>query len=520
MKDLIVIDTTLLSANNTLEFTLLPVDNNRNSFQIILEKLAPLDFEKLVLIPQEKNESIEKIISISKEYKINTYISKINVKNNQDLLNSLYHIVKEKKFNNIILVYGDSPFIDIQELHKLYNLHINGYAEYTFGDNYAEGLVPEIMSFEFLEKIKDNTWKKPDIHSRKVFDCINADINKYFIEVEIAEKDFSIKRVQITASSKRNFEIIKNLKKFVNWESDYVTIFNIIESHPEILHIFPKYVEIEITNNCNLKCIFCPRQQLTRKIEDMRFELLKKIVGELTAEYDDIIVSFTLMGEPLLHPFFLEFVDYVINSKIFNLIIETNGTLLNDEIIQQLSSYPAEKLTLLFGIDAISQETYGKLRLSADGKNYYETVKQNIQKFLNYNEINKLRTFVQILKIQDNKTEIEQFYEFWEKLTPNIVIQKYNNYLNLLEDKQIADLTPLERFPCWHLQRDMEIFVNGDVPICKQDFNGKYIIGNLQTNNINEIWLKLREYYLNNYNFNFQKVPICKKCDEWYTFNF
>lgn len=520
MKDLLLIDTSLLYANNSLEYALFPLENKKNSLQILLDKIDVLDFQKLILLHSEDNRYRDKIVSIAKSKNIEAYVSRIDVRNNQDLLNSLYIIAKERHIKNILLLYADSPFLDVNELQKLYRLHIDGYAEYTFGDNYAEGLVPEIMVFEFLEKIKEMPYKKPDVLSRKVFDCINADINKYFIEVEIAEKDFSLKRIQITASSKRDLEFIKRLRNYAGWHVDYITLFNTIESHPEVLHIFPKYVEIEITNNCNLNCIFCPRQKLSRKIENMEFSLFTKIIDELTEEYDDIIISFTLMGEPLLHPQFLGFVEYVMNSKIFNLIIETNGIVFNDKIIQKLSDYSIDRLTLLVGIDAITPGTYKRLRNSSDENDYYEIVKENIQKFLSYNEKNKLRTFVQILKINENKTEIEQFYQYWEKLIPNIVIQKYNNYLNLLDDRTIADLTPLDRFPCWHLQRDMEIFVNGDVPVCKQDINGKYIIGNLRNESIVQIWEKMLPFYIDNYKFNFKKLPDCKNCDEWYTYNF
>ncbi len=517
MKNIIVVDTTLLYANNSIEYALSNIDGKK-PFEILLNKLKYTNIETIILLPNAESEIIKEISSISNNIGVDSYKSKIEVTNNQTLLTSLYLLAEDKKINNIILIYGDSPFIDLKELDELLKLHIEGIAEYTFGDNYAEGLVPEILSLEFLKKIKDYPYKKPDIESRKVFDSIDADINKFFIEVKIAEKDFSLKRLNITASSKRNFQFIKNLKRFIDWNAKYTEFFDTIKTHPEVLHIFPKYVEIEITNRCNLNCIFCPRTKLKRNIVDMDIDIFKKAIDELTAEYDDIIVSLSLMGEPLLHPKFLEFVDYAMNSNIFNLIVETNGTLLNDVIISKLSSYPANKLTILFGIDAFENSTYSTLRKS--NKNYFDIVKSNIEKFLQYNETNRLRTFIQIVKMEENKSEIEQFYKYWEKFTPNIVIQKYNNYSGLLEKKDFTDLTPIERFPCWHLQRDLEIFSNGEVPLCKQDINAKFSIGNIKNESILTIWEKMKNYYMSNYKSQFDKIPICKECDEWYTFNF
>ena len=521
MKDIILIDTTWIHYLQTFKYSLENI-NGKNSLQILLEKLSKLNIDKLLLLPpkNELDDSIKAAIEIAKNFNIATEFSKIVVRNKKEQLETLSIFLSNNNYENIILLYSDSPFIDIDELLKLYNLHKEGKAEYTFGDNYAEGLVPEILSRNFIEKVKEKNYKKPDILSRKVFDCIEDDINKYFIEVQVAEKDFSIKRFELTASSKRNIEIIKNLKKFVDFNCSYIDLFNAIEEHPEILHIFPRYVEIEITNNCNLNCSFCPRIKMNRKVEDMHFSLFKKIIDQLASAYDDIIVSFTLMGEPTMHPFFVEFVDYAINSKIFNIIIETNGTLFNNELIKNLSSYPIDKLTILFGIDAINSATYNKLRASYDGKNYFETVCNNIKNFLEYRSENRLRTFIQIIKMEDNKKELEDFYKFWEKFTGNIVIQKYNNYLNLLPDREIADFTPLDRVPCWHLQRDIEIFSNGSVPLCKQDINCSKLIGNLNNETIIEIWEKLKKYYIENAKFNFNDIKECSICDEWWTFNF
>jgi len=405
-------------------------------------------------------------------------------------------------------------------LQQLYDMHKENLSEYTFGDNFAEGLVPEVMSKDFIEKIVEYEYKKPDILSRKVFDCMNADINKFFIELEIAEQDFSIMRIELIASSRRNIALLKKLLNHVRVSDKYTVYFKTIQEHPEILYIHPKYIEIEITNECNLSCVFCPRSKMQRKAEHMDLELYKKIIINLTEQYNDIVISFTLMGEPLLHPQFMEIVEETINNKnILTLIIETNGVLLNDDLIKKLSSYPPEKLILVFGIDSLKKETYNKLRRS-DKKDYFERVRKNVLDFINFNKNNKMRTFIQILKMKDNNLEIEEFYNFWHSQGVNVVIQKFNTYLKTIEDRSVVDLTPLDRFPCWHIQRDLEIFSNGDVCICKQDFNGQMIMGNFNKDSLQEIHDNLKRYFLLNYKERYNEIKICSKCEEWYTYNF
>ncbi len=520
MKDVIIIDSTLPSVENSLEYILNNLSSIGSSLDIIYNKVKDLEFDIIILFPQGNEKNSEEIKKFCRENKISHWTVKEKVLNNADLYKNLDYLVCEKSIDNIILFYIDSPLIDIEMLKRLYNNHKENLAEYTFGDNFAPGIVPEIMSGEFINKIKEYKYKKPDILSRKVFDCINADINKFFIELEIAEYDFSLMRVDLTASSLRNYNMIKNLLHFVDVTDGYKKFYEAIQEHPEILFIFPRYIEIEITNNDNLNSILSPRSKMQRKIENMDFNLYKKIINELTEQYDDVIVSFTLMGEPLCHPQLLDFIDYALNKKnIFTLIIETNGILINQEIIQQLSKYPPEKLILLFIMDSIKQETYYKLNKIED-KDAFNKVMTNIMDFLKHNDYNKFRTFVQIRKVKENNLEIEDFYNFWKSKGAGVIIQKYNHYLNTLEDRSVVDLTPLDRQPCWHLLRDMEIFVNGDIPVCKQDFNGKMILGNAGENTIKDIWDKLKEYYILNYKEKFDKINICTSCDEWYTYNF
>ncbi len=519
MNTKIIIDTTYLNFLQTFEYSLKPLYNNKSALNILLEKLSKLSFDKILFIPENKITDEIKILCDKTSTQIE--LPDNDISSYMDFLKELSGLTKKLDIDNIILTYGDSPLLDVDEINTIYKLHSNNLTEYTFGENYVEGIVPEIMSKKFLEKITSYDYKKPEILSRRIFDNTTADINKFFIEVNIAKIDFSIKRIELTANSKRNFILLENLFKHITPEFNYIEIYNIINKKPEILHIFPKYIEMEITNNCNLNCTFCPRKLMERNIIDMDFNLYKKIIDEVSDKFNDIILSYSLFGEPFMHPEFEKFVNYTLNdSAIFSLIIETNAVLLDDNKINFLSKFPANKLILIFGIDAVSEELYGKLRKSSDNKNYFTIVKNNIEKFLTFNDINKYRSFVQILKMQDNLLEIENFYNYWKQFTDNIIIQKYNSYINKLPNKTVSDLTPLDRFPCWHLQRDMQIFSNGKVPVCKQIINNTNIIGDLNNISVSDIWKLSEEYFLANYKNNFNKIPICKECDEWYTFNF
>lgn len=522
MKNGLIIDASLVHAKSPLTSVLDTLaGTGKSSVEIVLEKTDGLPFERVLLLPQEAPEKdLTLLLSLAEKHRISAVRTKSPVRNNADLYKELSSLSREKGFGNIVLAYADSPLLDTVMLEKLFSLHTEGLAEYTFGDNFCEGLVPEVLSADFLEKISGYEYKKPDILSRRVFDCMNADINKFFIDLEVAETDFSVMRCELITAGRRNRSVVEKLLAFVSFKDDYRKIHRAIQEHPETLYLSPKYAEIGISERDNMDCPFCPRSKAPCPDGFMDFGLYEKILKELTAEYDDIIVEWGLLGEPLLHPEFFRFVEHTMNTPgIFNLIIGTNGLLFDRKVAEKLSAYPPEKLTVVFGLDSLKDETFRLLR-KTESKDALSVVKKNILDFISFRPDNRLRTFVQILKMKTNNLELEDFYRFWQEKGVNVIIQKFNSYLGLLEDQSVVDLTPLDRTPCWHLQRDLAVFADGSVPVCRQDVKREHIVGSLKEEGLSSVREKQKKFFLLNYRADYDAFPLCRNCDEWYTYNF
>src|SRR3954453_3578089 len=71
----------------------------------------------------------------------------------------------------------------------------------------------------------------------------------------------------------------------------------------------PEIVQIESTNLCNAKCVFCPRDDMHRKQGVMSVELFKKIVDEC-AELNITHVRVHNYGEPFMDRNLVEKVRY------------------------------------------------------------------------------------------------------------------------------------------------------------------------------------------------------------------
>lgn len=88
---------------------------------------------------------------------------------------------------------------------------------------------------------------------------------------------------------------------------------------------------LEITNVCNLDCVFCPgHDREPRELTSSEFEqLTDKLEGRVKFLY------FHLMGEPCMHSQLPDFVASA-RKKGFIPVITTNGTLLNTELLDSL----------------------------------------------------------------------------------------------------------------------------------------------------------------------------------------
>ena len=83
-----------------------------------------------------------------------------------------------------------------------------------------------------------------------------------------------------------------------------------------------KKIYIEITNNCNLNCSFCPKTKRTK--EYMSIENYEEILKKINNYTDYIYLH--VKGEPLLHP---KIIDIIKLSEKYNLKVNltTNGSL-------------------------------------------------------------------------------------------------------------------------------------------------------------------------------------------------
>jgi len=283
----------------------------------------------------------------------------------------------------------------------------------------------------------------------------------------------------------------------------------------EFIEKYPYEIFIEITNSCNLNCIFCARKKMKRKQGFMSLELYKKIIDEIARERPFSHIHLYGVGESTIDPYILDKIRYAIDKEVTNLLLFTNGRiLLKDEFYKKLVDTGIRNIGIDF--DGFSKETYEKVRRGGN----FEELKKSVELIYKYVKEKKLNTRIELAYqiyegVNEKETDAfcrwanEEGYEFkfipmhqWGGLRDDIPINK---------DK--SRLVKRDR-PCTALWSDFMILWNGDVTICFQDAEGKEVMGNLNNSTIKEVWTKrLREKRREHVNHKF--TGMCENCKEY-----
>ena len=102
-----------------------------------------------------------------------------------------------------------------------------------------------------------------------------------------------------------------------------------------------KRVYVEITNVCNLSCVFCPGTAREKRfLSPEEFRVMARKLRDHTR-----YLYFHVMGEPLLHPQLAELLA-IAAEQDFRVCLTTNGTLLPEKAAVLLSSPALHKVSI------------------------------------------------------------------------------------------------------------------------------------------------------------------------------
>lgn len=437
--------------------------------------------------------------------------SRVIIRKGGDDVEFWKNFFNEKKSDHAVRISADSPFIDPAVIIEMLEVHTGQFAEYTFSENLPQGLTAEIISSDLIEalpEIKEQTLPLPQV--------VKSNINHFDVEIFYKDPDIRDKRLSFLSSSRRDRKIMENILTKEGTVPSYESLKSIIESDPAILYIGPSYVEIEPTGRCSLNCVFCYRKKLETERGDMPVDVYESILAGMEEFGLPYSICMGGSGEPLMCGSIYEMMKKAVsNPLVETLVIETNGIDAGGNFRSFLETPETSKVKVIVNINGYDRDTYSSLH----GSDSFDTVFANVKSLAELNSSGSDRVYVQLMKINETKDFTDRYYDFWESHGLPIIFQKHNKYLNLIEDRSYSDLSPIERMPCWHLQRDLFIASDGTAAFCKQDVALKKPIGSVSEKSLKDIFESGRDRFLKDYKGDLSKSPDCSLCDEWYTFN-
>ena len=416
-------------------------------------------------------------------------------------------------FDHVFYFFGDTPLLDYKMAMGMYDKHTKYYAQYSFADGYPIGLSIEIVKRDILPAIAQLAVESDGNPKRdSLFTIIQKDINAFDIETDIAARDQRLLRVTLAADTRRNFSILKSV--IGAGVKDAQSVISILDSRPHILRSLPSFFYFQIIDGCPQACTYCPWPNIGGDVLEQRNEMsvdrFSQLLGKIADYADDATIGISLWGEPSLHSSISRIIRSIGEFPLLSVIVETSGIGWQDGVFDEILESTRGGIKWIVSIDALDQALYRSYR----GEGYAEANSTALRLLERFPE----DTHIQAVRMIQGELKLEEFYRYWKEKTDNIIIQKYDHFCKHLPERKVTDLSPLNRFPCWHLKRDFHVLLDGTVPACKEDLERKHVWGNAFKQPLDEIWKQGQEWYRLHIAGDYPQ--LCRECDEYYTYNF
>lgn len=245
----------------------------------------------------------------------------------------------------------------------------------------------------------------------------------------------------------------------------------------------PLRMWVELSSDCNLRCVMCPNKELHGAQRGfIREDLFKKVVDEAQGFVHEMALHHR--GESLLHPQATSLIRYAA-ERIPVTKLHTNGTLLSEQISQELVMSGLSRIS--FSFDGFNKADYEQIRVGAD----FEQSVENIKTLLRIRRERNSSTptvAIEVIKLNDSQLEEDKRRRFAAEFTAlgldQFIVKKPHNWAGHLDIKHNQN----KYAPCTFLWNALLVLWNGDVSPCAQDFFATYILGNVAKKSLEDIW--------------------------------
>jgi len=273
---------------------------------------------------------------------------------------------------------------------------------------------------------------------------------------------------------------------------------------------------IETTNICNYKCRMCAAQNgLKRPAGFMDFELYKKVIDE-AASIGISRVTPQIWGEPLLHPRFVEMVQYAKDKGMY-VELTTNGLLMDEEMSRELLKTGVDSIVVSF--HGFTPEGYERVHGMAGFEKVVENIKA-LHELKNAGGVALPKVTIQSIITEDNFKEVHNVFSIFKGVVDEINVFNCGFHPeDNTNDLRIFKSDCLRKTPCMMLFTTMAVSWDGRVGICCRDKEFRTELGTVKDGLANLYNSKrMRDYRMAHLLRKFEKMPVCAKCMDYSVF--
>lgn len=285
-----------------------------------------------------------------------------------------------------------------------------------------------------------------------------------------------------------------------------------VESKFEIKD-FPLNIIVEPGNYCNLNCTTCANNRLTRPKGTMNILLYKKIIDEIAEVNPYTRLWLDFYGEPLLQKYKLYYmIDYAKKKGLVNIELNTNGTLLDEEMAEMLLDSGISFISI--DCDGFSKEVYEKIRVGGDRDVTYKNIEYLLKR---KKERGLERPIIEVkaMEMDENKHEVDKIIQYWRERGAWTTTRRLISWAGMCDE--IKPETSEDRIACGNAIGIFAITWDGKAVNCVMDVDAQYVCGDVTKESIKDIWMRHNKNMVSKHmEHKWDELPeICKGCTDW-----
>lgn len=287
---------------------------------------------------------------------------------------------------------------------------------------------------------------------------------------------------------------------------------------------FPRIIDVEVTNACNFRCLFCPtgNHAMTRPSGFMERATYERL---LDGCFDNgTSLRFIGWGEPLLHPELVDFIHLACLGDIPT-HLNTNGSKLTKDLAYRLWWGGLDSIK--FSFQGADRETYAEARNIDFFDGLYEAVaimhKMRGRSDYPYIQVSTTTTY-------ETPEQIEAFKAKFAPICDQVSVGRtVFAHLDMkavrLRKHEKATLEKLAQYepdnlahpsPCPEIYDKLTVQWDGGVVLCCNDFDKTVPLGNIMQTPLKEIWRHPRiEAYRKRVAKGDYSLPLCNSCYDY-----